>query len=172
MLARANYEQVDPRTRPSGDARLRLEHLHAPSLWDIPADADLSDPASYPDWLTAGVAGRPRGLPRVSVHMEVFSPFTHLMELFGYENALMALIDAPDLCEALLEKLTAIVSAQVGATRDRARCPAHRSAFAGAGFISPACTSNSSCPASGNWRGDRTFSIPSYTHTCGLSAIG
>ncbi len=69
--------------------------------------------------------------------MEVFSPFAHLMELFGYENALMALIDAPDLCEALLEKLTAIVSAQVGATRDRARCPAHQLGLRGRGLHQP-----------------------------------
>ena len=31
--------------------------------------------------------------PDVSVHIEVFSPFTHLLELFSYEQALMALVD-------------------------------------------------------------------------------
>ncbi len=55
MLARANLRAG----RSADPAIWRMPGYvwntwHAPSLWDIPADADLSDPASYPDWLTAG----------------------------------------------------------------------------------------------------------------------
>ena len=71
---------------------------HAPHLFDIPPDADLADPAAYPDWFTRGVRRARRLAPDVSVHAEVFSPLTHLMELFGYEQALLALLDAPDTC--------------------------------------------------------------------------
>jgi len=38
----------------------------------------------------------------LSVHGEIFSPFTQLMELFGYQQALMYLIDEPERCEAIL----------------------------------------------------------------------
>ena len=44
--------------------------------------------------------------PTVSVHAEIFSPFTQLMELFGYEQALMYLIDEPERCRAILAAYT------------------------------------------------------------------
>src|SRR5690606_10133386 len=42
----------------------------------------------------------------VSVHGEVFSPFTHLMELFSYEDALTHLALDPEKAEAILDRLT------------------------------------------------------------------
>ena len=74
-------------------------------------------------------------MPDVSVHVEVFSPFTHLVELFGYEQSLMALVDAPETCLRLLNVFTEMATAQV--TR-HAQCDPDAvlisSAFAGAGF--------------------------------------
>ncbi len=51
----------------------------------------------WPDYLFRTIelviaeAGR-----QLSVHSEIFSPFTQLMELFGYQEALMYLIDEPE----------------------------------------------------------------------------
>ena len=51
---------------------------HLPELWDIDSDADLSEPAAYPDWFTSTLRAVQQNAPDVSVHAEVFSPFTHL----------------------------------------------------------------------------------------------
>lgn len=172
-LPRADYERVDP----DDPAIWRTPGFvwntwHAPSLWDIPTDADLTAVAGYPGWMSRGLEAARAACPDVSVHMEVFSPFTHLMELFGYENALMALIDVPELCHRLLDKLAAMVVAQV-------RCYGPKepdailisSAFAGAGFISRQMYADFVVPYERRIaRGIREYAIPSYTHTCG--AIG
>lgn len=172
-LARADYERIDP----ADPGLWRLPGYvwntwHAPGLWDIPESADLSAPTAYPAWMVAGLRAARAACPDVSVHMEVFSPFTHLMELFGYQNALMALIDVPDMCHTLLEKLTAMVVAQV-----RCYAPADpdailiSSAFAGAGFISRSMYSAFVVPYERQIvRAIRESGIPSYVHTCG--AIG
>ncbi|MHC4204737.1 MAG: hypothetical protein ACYSTT_08800, partial [Planctomycetota bacterium] len=54
---------------------------HAPELWDIDPQAELSDPAVYPAWFTNTLRKVQKLAPEVSIHAEVFSPFTHLMEL-------------------------------------------------------------------------------------------
>jgi len=110
---------------------------HAPELWDIDPGADLSDAQVYPLWFTTALENVQQLAPDVSVHAEVFSPFTHLMELFGYEQALMALVDEPRKCHDLLAFFTYTACAQV---QLYGRCSPDAilvsSAFAGAGFIS------------------------------------
>ena len=73
----------------------------------------------------------------VSIHGEFFSPFTQLMELLGYENALMALLTHPDKCKAILGRFT---EGCVYYGRELARqgvdAILNSSAFAGGGFIS------------------------------------
>ena len=72
-----------------------------------------------------------------SVHSEVFSPFTQFMERLGYENGLMALMDDPGKCKAILGRFAA--GAADLATRQAARgvdAVLMSSAFAGGGFIS------------------------------------
>jgi uroporphyrinogen-III decarboxylase len=75
---------------------------------------------------------------QLSVHGEIFSPFTQLLELFGYEQALMYLIDEPDKCRAILAAY-AQGAADLGARQARRGVDAVliSSAFAGGGFISP-----------------------------------
>ncbi len=136
-LPRADYSSVDV----DDPATYRLAGYvwntwHAPGLWDIPGDADLADPAAYPEWFTASLRAARALCPEASVHAEVFSPFTHLLELFGYQNALLVLLETPETCCRLLERFTAMVEAQVD------RLAEHEpdailisSAFAGAGFI-------------------------------------
>lgn len=172
-LPRAKCDDLNP----SDPAIYRLPGYvwntwHAPVLWDIPDDADLGSPTAYPAWLTDGLRLARTLAPDVSVHMEVFSPFTHLLELFGYEEALMALLDAPETCHRLLDEFTRQVMTQV---RVIAPCEPDAilisSAFAGAGFISRRMYQEFVVPYEKRVVAViREHRIPSYVHTCG--AIG
>jgi len=172
-LPRADHGNVDP----TDPATYRIAGYvwntwHAPDLWDIAAEADLTDPATYPDWFTRGLRQARQAAADVSIHMEVFSPFTHLMELFGYENGLMALIDAPEICHQLLDVFARMVNAQVQC------CSPYEpdailisSAFAGAGFISRGMYADFVQPYERQIAEvAHGFELPVYTHTCG--AIG
>ncbi len=110
----------------------------------------------------------------VSVHGEIFSPFTQLMELLGYENALVALLTHPEKCRDILGRY---VEGCVYYGRELARRGADAvlmsSAFAGGGFISRAMYGEFVLPfEKAVWDGVRAGfpDIPCYTHTCG--AIG
>jgi hypothetical protein len=112
--------------------------------------------------------------PDVSVHGEVFSPFSQWLELLDHAKALMALIEDPGKVAACLDRLAdGAVTLGRGQADAGADAVLISSAFAGAGFISP--------------RQYRTFvlpferkviagikaahpGLPVYTHTCG--AIG
>jgi uroporphyrinogen-III decarboxylase len=105
----------------------------------------------------------------VSVHSEIFSPFTQLMELFGYEQALMALIDEPEKCRAILAAYT-LGAADLGVRQ--ARCGVDAvlisSAFAGGGFISPRQYREFVLPFEADVvRRIHAEGVPVYTHTCG-----
>jgi len=145
---------------------------HIPELWQIDHDADLADPKVYPSWFTDPLRRVQQHATDKSIHVEVFSPFTHLMELLGYEQALFALIEKPQLCHALLAKFTQIVLAQIQVYA------AHgpdailiSSAFAGAGFISRQMYQDFVLPYEREIaRAISIHHLISYTHTCG--AIG
>jgi uroporphyrinogen-III decarboxylase len=172
-LERANYNTVDI----DNPATYRLPDYvwntwHAPELWDIDSKADLRDSASYPEWFTSTFRNVQKLAPDVSIHVEVFSPFTHLMELFGYEQALMALVDNPAKCHKALEFFTRMVLAQVelyaGCQPDAILVS---SAFAGAGFISRKMYEEFVAPYEDQvYKVIRRYGITSYVHTCG--AIG
>ena len=73
----------------------------------------------------------------LSVHAEVFSPFTQLMELFGYGDALMHLVTDAEKCEAMLARYAGGTAELAGEfARRGADAVLVSSAFAGAGFIS------------------------------------
>jgi uroporphyrinogen-III decarboxylase len=105
----------------------------------------------------------------VSVHGEIFSPWTQLMELFGYEQALMYAVDEPDRCHAILAAYTE-GAADLGVQQARRGVDAVliSSAFAGGGFISPRmyrqfvlrCEAEVVCRI-------HAEGVPVYTHTCG-----
>lgn len=172
-LERADYRSVDL----DDPATYRLAGYvwntwHAPDLWDIDPQADLSDPAVYPAWFISALEKAQQIAPDVSVHVEVFSPFTHLMELFGYEQALMATVDEPRMCHEALALFTRIVLAQVEVY---AACKPDAilvsSAFAGAGFISRPMYREFVAPYEDQiYRAIRQHGLKSYVHTCG--AIG
>lgn len=108
----------------------------------------------------------------LSVHSEVFSPFTQLMERLGYEQGLMALLEEPEKCKAILAQFAR--GAADLATRQAARgvdAVLISSAFAGGGFISRAMYEEFVLP----YEAEVVAAIHragtvAYTHTCG--AIG
>ena len=115
------------------------------------------------DLVLAEVAGE------VSVHSEVFSPWTQLMELFGYEQALMYMLDDS-------AKIHAILQAYTLGTIDLACRQARRgvdavlisSAFAGGGFISPAQYEEFVLPYERQVVDQvKQHGVAVYTHTCG-----
>jgi len=145
---------------------------HAPELWNIDPQADLCEAAAYPAWFTSALQRVQQLAPDISIHVEVFSPFTHLMELFGYEQALMALMDDPRMCHEALAVFTRMVLAQ---TEVYAACKPDAilvsSAFAGAGFISRAMYEEFVAPYEDQiYRAISKHGPKSYVHTCG--AIG
>jgi hypothetical protein len=108
----------------------------------------------------------------VSVHGEVFSPFTHFMELLGYESGLLALLDDPGKARALLEHLTlSAVAWAVAQARAGVDAVLVSSAFAGGGFISRDMYGEFVLPYERRLaEAVRAAGVPVYTHTCG--AIG
>jgi hypothetical protein len=132
------------------------------------------EPGAFPAWQFDTIRYVRERAPDVSVHGEVFSPFSQWLELLDHADALMALVEDPAKVTACLARLgegaSALALGQAAAGVDAILIS---SAFAGAGFISR--------------RQYRTFvlpferavvdavkavrpGLPVYTHTCG--AIG
>ena len=109
----------------------------------------------------------------ISVHGEVFSPFSQFMDLLDYQNALLAMVDDPGKVKACL---SALVEGTVELGCGLAGAGAHAilisSAFAGAGFLSRAHYTEFVLPYErAVIQGiQKQVDIPVYTHTCG--AIG
>jgi hypothetical protein len=145
-----------------------------PTAWGFHAEPAVPGPDFFPPWHWDTITRVRASAPEVSVHGEVFSPLSQLMELVGHMSVLGALLLDPAKVLACLDRLTegAIVLAkgQIAAGADAVLIS---SAFAGAGFLSPdhyrrfvlpfekRIIAAVRCGAPG---------IPVYTHTCG--AIG
>jgi uroporphyrinogen-III decarboxylase len=142
--------------------------------WTWGFDEGPPSPGFFPPWQDTTLRHVRDRAPDVSVHGEVFSPFSQLMELLNFEAGLIALVDEPEKVEACLAALTEGTIELMGIlARAGADAILVSSAFAGAGFISPAQYSRFVLPFEG--RAIRTFQesfpdVPVYTHTCG--AIG
>jgi uroporphyrinogen-III decarboxylase len=109
----------------------------------------------------------------VSVHGEVFSPFSQFMDLLDYQHALLALIDDPGKVKACLSALVeGTVELGCGLAGAGANAILISSAFAGAGFLSRAHYQEFVLPYERAVINgiQRQVDIPVYTHTCG--AIG
>jgi len=108
----------------------------------------------------------------LSVHGEAFSPFTHYMELFGYEGALLGLVVDPGKAEAILERFVDTTTAW-GQAQARRGVDAVliSSAFAGGGFISPHMYERFVLPFErkvADALHAAVAHVPVYTHTCGM----
>jgi uroporphyrinogen-III decarboxylase len=165
---RPTIDQIDPE-------RIYYDDPHGPGGLKYPFYFGLEpydpDPGDYwPDYLfrtidlVLGEVGQ-----QVSVHSEIFSPFTQLMELFSYEQALVHLLDEPEKVQAILAAY-ARGAADLGARQARRGVDAVliSSAFAGGGFISPRQYEQFVLP----YERDvieriHAEGVPVYTHTCG-----
>lgn len=106
----------------------------------------------------------------VSVHGEIFSPWSQFLEFFGYENGLLATMDNPERVEACLERL-AEGSAVLGKLQASLDIDAVliSSAFAGSSFISREHYQRFVLPYERKVIEEigEVSEIPVYTHTCG-----
>jgi hypothetical protein len=111
---------------------------------------------------------------RVSVHGEIFSPFSQFMEMLDYTNGLMALLDDAVKAKACLEALSeGAIELACGQAEAGAHAVLISSAFAGAGLISRQHYSEFVLPYEKKVISgvkSRFPDLPVYTHTCG--AIG
>ena len=105
----------------------------------------------------------------VSLHGEVFSPLTHYMELFGYEQALVTFLMDPGKVHAILERITeesilwAVAQAKHGVD-----AVLMSSAFVGGPFLSPRMYKQFVVPYERKvTEAVKAAGVPIYTHTCG-----
>ncbi|NSW57339.1 MAG: hypothetical protein HPY44_15090 [Armatimonadetes bacterium] len=154
--------------------KLYYEDPHTPGGLKYPFYYDLEPKAeTFPESVFAIIDRVLEAVNgRLSVHSEVFSPFTQLMERLGYQNGLMALLEDPGKCKAILQRFAE------GAA-DLARRQAARgvdavlisSAFAGGGFVSKSMYQEFVLPYERIVAtAIRESGVKAYTHTCG--AIG
>jgi hypothetical protein len=107
---------------------------------------------------------------KISVHSEIFSPWSQFLELLNYESGLMAIMDDPAKVKAILERLTegtiALAKLQVSEKVDAILIS---SAFAGAGLIAREHYIEFVLPYERKIITEvkKEFNIPIYTHTCG-----
>jgi uroporphyrinogen-III decarboxylase len=104
-----------------------------------------------------------------SVHGEVFSPFTHFMELFGYEMALMGLLMDEAKAHAFLDAFTgAAISWAVAQVKRGVDALLISSAFAGGPFLSRGMYADFVLPYEARVvEAVKKAGGIVYTHTCG-----
>ena len=107
-----------------------------------------------------------------SIHGEITSPFDYFLDLFGYEQGLMAMVDDPEKCTRILQHYTdlvrelAIAMCNIGVDAIKVSSP-----FAGSSFISPGYYRTFVLPFERQIiEAVRSHGIHIYIHTCG--AIG
>jgi len=110
---------------------------HTPYFHELNNVNQLFDHNKYPGYFLNTFNYVKKLAPAVSVHCEVFSPFTHFMEMFGYEEALMAFLVDPGKCHSFLNLFTKIAAEQaILYSKAGADAILISSPLAGAGFIS------------------------------------
>ena len=164
-----SFEELDPEKLHYVDP-WNLSGINYPFIWDFEKEVrPKSDffPPYINETLEIVLA---RVGQEVSVHGEVFSPFSQFLELLNYEAALIALLMDSDKCHACLD---ALAKGAIELGIKEAECGADAvlisSAFAGSGFISREFYADFVLPYEKKViEGIKTQKdIPVYTHTCG-----
>ena len=140
---------------------------HIPWLDGKPTPGPLTE---LPDYFFDTIdAVRRRVGNEISVHGEVFSPLTHYMELFGYEQALMTFIQDPGKVHAVLDRLSvASVTWAVAQARHGVAAVLMSSAFVGGPLLSPKMYREFVIPYEKRVTDAvKAEGVPVYTHTCG-----
>ena len=141
-----------------------------PELWGFEPGADLTMSGAYPASFTNTLKAVKKLAGDISVHVEVFSPFTHFLEVFGYEEALIGLMIHPEICKEVLEYFTRVVLAEVTVYAAEGGIDAIlvSSAFAGAGFISREDYQTFVMPYEDVvYKEIKKHGVFCYVHTCG-----
>ncbi len=163
-------EEVDPETLYYIEPHCITETTY-PFSFDFQSPPTSRGPSFFPDYYLDSLKGAVEKCgDRLHISSEIFSPFTQLMELLGYTEGLVSLMDEAERCEAILAALSegaaelAIMQAKVGAD-----AVLISSAFAGGGFISLAQYRRFVLPYERFiiQRIHRETSVPVYVHTCG-----
>ena len=105
----------------------------------------------------------------VSIHGEVFPPFTHFLELFGYQQALMGMVTDPGKAHAVLERLTdAAINWGMSQAGHGVDAVLNSSAFVGGSFISRRMYREFVVPYEKRLTDAiKAAGVHVYTHTCG-----
>ncbi len=169
LQQRADFKTTDPEHLENIDQYPGYvwNTYHVPYLDGKKDSGPLSE---VPDYFFDTInAVRARVGDTVSVHGEVFSPFTHYLELFGYQNAIIGMVKDPAKVKAVLERLTdATIAWAVAQAHHGVDAVLISSAFAGGGFISPKMYSELVVPYEHRLaEAVKAEGIPVYTHTCG-----
>lgn len=106
---------------------------------------------------------------RYSVHGEVTSPFDYFLHLFGFEQAMVNLVEEPSRSKDILQRFTeGIKRLAQGQVEHKVDAVKISSPFAGSGFISPQFYREFVLPFEGQIaRAVRARGVHVYTHTCG-----
>jgi uroporphyrinogen-III decarboxylase len=151
-----------------------LAGITYPHSWDFGGEPAAPGDGFFPPWHCDTLRRLvERAGAEVSIHGEVFSPFSQMLELLGVTNGLMALMDDAGKLKACLEALSAgtiaLARLQIEAG---ARAVLISSAYAGAGLLSRRQYEEFVLPYERRViEGLRQwYETPVYTHTCG--AIG
>jgi hypothetical protein len=124
------------------------------------------DPAHRFDSVDLVVAAAGRDY---SVHGEVTSPFDYYLRLFGHTQALIGLVDFPEVALEVLERYAeGVVRLARGLAARGVDAVKLSSPYAGSGFISPRFYRKFVLPFESRIaRAVRDMGIPAYIHTCG-----
>jgi hypothetical protein len=104
-----------------------------------------------------------------SLHGEVTSPFDYFLDLFGYQDALLNLVNEPEKSKRVIAHFTGLIKElAVGMSAAGVDAIKVSSPFAGAGFISPQFYREFVLPFEKEIvLGVRALGVHIYTHTCG-----
>lgn len=169
LTARADLTTLDP------DNMDKIDQFPG-YLWNtyhipwIEGKQDMGPMSEVPDYFFDTIDHvRAKTNGEVSVHGEVFSPFTHYLELIGYQNAIIGLVKNKEKVKAVLERLTDAATAwAVAQARHGVDAVLISSAFAGGGFISPKMYAEYVLPYERKLaEAIKAEGVPVYTHTCG-----
>jgi hypothetical protein len=167
------FDEIDPDTLFYIEPH-DLSGITHPYSWGFDGERTEPGPGFFPPWHYDTIREVVRRVGKdVSVHGEIFSPFTQFMELLDYTTGLMALMDDEAKVKACLDRLA---DGAIELGRGQARAGAHAvlisSAFAGAGLISRDHYSTFVLPYERKVIDGihAECDVPIYTHTCG--AIG
>lgn len=162
-----------PRPLTLSEPRFTLSSLKdsdLPAVLDyIPVSQGLHFRINQPTKLDIFRMVREKASEKYSVHGEVTSPFDYFLDLVGYQNGLMDMVEYPDQVKWVLSRFAVLVSQLAGEMCDTGIDAIKISSpFAGAGFISPEMYRDFIVPYESEIvHTIRKKGVHAYMHTCG-----